>query len=345
MIRNIYAYEDENPSWKAALDAFPNRVPRFQTKSEAIAFTKQHCTTTSNPDHPQLQHSVTTLINWEQIERYMLPKMIEYDSKWKRISHHDVDMSTNRFRPSSLVGSSRSEEKDNKRFLLNDYLLSRLNLPIHSTLSADSRMNTLRYTFNHMKCGIFLMIRNNQVVMFVPFVNKGYRNTWSDVLKVDSADGKVSTYTKDKASYYGYEEENLLEKSQWWANGNIICNTYGGKEGDENGPSAVQYWGDHFLLAIKDMFAELCRCRTVPDCDLFINKRDYPQLKFNSAPSFPGGPQPVEPYGFIFDKVTRFDCVSSATTEYEVSEVVYHCIIADCSQSAAYVCDLFFFWC
>ena len=50
---------------------------------------------------------------------------------------------------------------------------------------------------------------------------------------------------------------------------------------------------------MKDMFSELCSHRLVPDCDFFINKRDYPHLKFNS--SICGG-IPVEPYGFIFDK-------------------------------------------
>ncbi len=35
----------------------------------------------------------------------------------------------------------------------------------------------------------------------------------------------------------------------------------------------------------------------VPDCDFFINKRDYPQLKYNRDAC-----RPMEPYGFIFDR-------------------------------------------
>lgn len=38
----------------------------------------------------------------------------------------------------------------------------------------------------------------------------------------------------------------------------------------------------------------------VPDCDFFLNKRDYPQLKFNADRE-----EPVEPYGFIFDRDDR----------------------------------------
>ena len=48
------------------------------------------------------------------------------------------------------------------------------------------------------------------------------------------------------------------------------------------------------------MLVEACRERKIPDCEFFINKRDYPQLKVN----VPRG-VPVEPYGFIFDKDDR----------------------------------------
>ena len=48
------------------------------------------------------------------------------------------------------------------------------------------------------------------------------------------------------------------------------------------------------------MLGEACREREMPDCEFFLNKRDYPQLKVN----VPRG-VPVEPYGFIFDKDDR----------------------------------------
>ena len=102
--------------------------------------------------------------------------------------------------------------------------------------------------------------------------------------------------------------ENVLPKNQWWANGNIICNvhdnilvsnpttttttnttTTGNNKGHNSDPTSTtsnlrqsQYWGDHFLFQLKDMFSEVCNSnRYIPDCDFFINKRDYPQLKYN----------------------------------------------------------------
>lgn len=64
----------------------------------------------------------------------------------------------------------------------------------------------------------------------------------------------------------------------------------------------LQYWGDHFNSALRDMLEQACSARNVADCEFFINKRDYPQLKFN-----PDSLKPVEPYGFIYDKDDRYD--------------------------------------
>jgi hypothetical protein len=35
-----------------------------------------------------------------------------------------------------------------------------------------------------MRHGIFVMIRDNKVVMFVPFVNSGFTNLWGETLEV-----------------------------------------------------------------------------------------------------------------------------------------------------------------
>ena len=135
-----------------------------------------------------------------------------------------------------------------------------------------------------------------ELVIFCPFVNKDYRNSWNKALKVGSVDGSLEKYYTEKRQHYR-SEDIIADMDEWWANGNIICNEYS-KDGMGN-----QYWGDHFLFQLKDMFAELCKNREVPDCEFFVNKRDYPQLKFN--PHVVEGGVPVEPYGFIFDKDDR----------------------------------------
>jgi len=40
-----------------------------------------------------------------------------------------------------------------------------------------------------------------------------------------------------------------------------------------------QLWGDQLLVPLRDMLHTMCETRQVPDCEFFINKRDYPHLK------------------------------------------------------------------
>jgi hypothetical protein len=190
--RNIFAFEDEEEEWRKELECFPNRVPRFDGKEEAVAFTKQHCLHGSNPQYSQLQHSISTLIDWAQIETILIPKIREYEKRW----------------PSSLVSIKRNtaeaaniDSMDEMKQSIHDYASSRLNLPIHATMCEISRMNTLRYLFFHMKCGIYVMIRRNQVAIFCPFVNKDYTNTWADTLAMDTGavkDNTVVAYQENK---------------------------------------------------------------------------------------------------------------------------------------------------
>ena len=297
MLRSIFAPDEDPEYWRTAMEEFPNKVPRFQTKEEAVQFMERYCKIGSNPDEPQLRQSISTLTTWAQIEKYLLPKFAEYQSKWPAVPVPP---------PSSLAGNRYSSATDTiaaapadvpptGRPVL-DFLTSRLDLPIHSAVTTASAENTLHYLFHHLRCGILVMIRNNQVVIFCPFVNKHYTNTWESELQLQSSDGQVDTYFAEKEQHCR-KENYLPDKAQWWANGNIICNEIckPGKEQES------QWWGDQFLFQLKDMLAETCKHRTVPDCEFFLNKRDYPQLKFNAEQLG----QPVEPYGFIYNRDDR----------------------------------------
>lgn len=57
------------------------------------------------------------------------------------------------------------------------------------------------------------MIKNGRLVIFSPFVNKDYTNTWGDRLQVEGR--SVSHYYTDKDKGENY----LSDVSKWWANG------------------------------------------------------------------------------------------------------------------------------
>ena len=256
----------ESPEWNEATKQFPNRVPRFTNKDDAVAFTKAHCRKQSHPDEPGLRHSITTLTEWSQIEKYLLPKVFEYNRKWLpilpeeekedmkpsddndnsdstgRISvlqnrfmnpHATVytELSQQRMSAMAVEGETSNDGDDNESVYdyanalrVYQYLLSRLDLSVHHVMTSHSTLNTLRYLFYHMKCGIYVMIRNNQVVIFSPFVNKHYTNNWGSALAVDSVDGTLESYYATKRE--SYRPEEIIDRSQWWANGNIICNEH-----------------------------------------------------------------------------------------------------------------------
>jgi hypothetical protein len=236
-------------------------------------------------------HIFTTLTSWGQIERVLLPGIARARSEPSFAMRVPREYMTEE--PSDENASNVYERRGSWNVVRD--VNYRLNLPIHRCTTPASTTNTLRYLFHHMKCGIFVMIRDGRLRIFAPFVNSDYRNTWGDNLALEG-DGSLSSYYSKKDGLYR-DEEVEPDKTKWWANGNIICNELSKPEDREK----TQFWGDHFLAALRDMIGEACRERKLPDCEFFLNKRDYPQLKVN----VPRGGEPVEPYGFIFDRDDR----------------------------------------
>ena len=294
-LRGIFGEFGDSADWLDAVSAFPNGVPRFQSKAQALQFMKDYNRYHggSNPDYPHLQHIFTMLISWEQIEKILLPaiqkarKETSFAPKIPRSYGQAPSNNTTRSPTNNVY-----EQPESSR--VSEEIAKRLDVPFHRCTTPASVHNTLRYLFFHMKCGIYVMIRNGKLRIFAPFTNSEFQNTWGDQLRIEG-DGTLDTYYTQKAGVY--REENVEpDRSKWWANGNIICNEVTKFEDK----TKSQFWGDHFLSPLRDMLGEACRERQLPDCEFFLNKRDYPQLKVNISRGVP-----VEPYGFIFDKDDR----------------------------------------
>jgi Glycosyl transferase family 90 len=290
-LRGIFGDNGDSANWLDEMTKFPNGVPRFESGDTCLEFMEWYAINFggSNPDYPHLMHIFTTLISWDQVEHILLPNIL----KARKEPSDAKKIPLNYLEDPDPTSSNVYEQPDAQDVI--DEILFRLELPIHRCTTPVSTMNTLKYLFFHMKCGIYVMIRNNKLRIFAPFVNGDYRNTWGDALKVEG-DGSLDTYYSKKAGQYR-EEQIEKDRTKWWANGNIICNELT-KETDKD---QMQYWGDHFMAALRDMLGEVCNQREMPDCEFFLNKRDYPQLKINVKK----GGIPVEPYGFIFDKDDR----------------------------------------
>ncbi|KAJ8601550.1 hypothetical protein CTAYLR_005230 [Chrysophaeum taylorii] len=290
-VRGIYAHEDE------AFEYLRKGWPKFETKAECMAFVRSHCRANpgSNPERPHMTQMITTLVNWEQVEKYLLGARREYDERWPaRPAAAKI--------PDSLSENLWVSEDDAAASLVDGEIRKRLELPMHRRLTPFSVESTLRYLFEHMRCGIYVMLRRNKVAMFVPFVNENFQNNWGDRLRVED-DLETRTYYERKRSEVGGRVEHALaSRSSWWANGNIMCNEHSSK-GEPAEKS--QLWGDRFVASLRDVLDAACSERVLPDCEFFVNKRDYPQLKYHVFEDQQQEPQPVEPYGFLVDADDR----------------------------------------
>ena len=295
-IRGMFGEKGDSKNWLDAVSNFPNNVPRFDSRAACLEFMKEYNTYNggSNPKNHHLMHIFTMLTSWEEVEEILLPaiRKARKEASFAKPIHREEYLSDPTTRATS--GSNNLYESEVAKDVFDD-VSDRLNIPIHRCTTPVSTMNTLKYLFFHMKCGIFVMIRNSKVRIFAPFVNSDYKNTWGDKLTLEG-NGTIDSYYTQKSGQYR-DEQVEPDKFKWWANGNIICNELSKDEDKEK----MQYWGDHFLAPLRDMLGEACRLRSIPDCEFFLNKRDYPQLKIN----LPQGGIPVEPYGFIFDKDDR----------------------------------------
>lgn len=237
--------------------------PTFPTRSEASRYLSDARVQSSlhtNPEFPSLTHVYPTLVNWSQVKRHLLVPRASLLASRPLRSHPPL--------PESECTPSLLQP-----------VINSLHLPFHAVCSDDSVENTLRYLFFHMRCGIYVMIANGRVEMFVPFVNMHYVNNWAPRLQ-QSTD--VSAYLTIKRKMC--REFVMPDVTQWWANGNILCNS----------PSP-NVWGDAMLCHLKHMLDETCKSGRVHDVEFFINKRDFPHLRADYT----------EVYDFLFDERKR----------------------------------------
>ena len=153
----------------------------------------------------------------------------------------------------------------------------------------NSIKNTMEYMFHKMKKGILIGIKNNRLVIFLPFSKHNYKNDFYTELYFDENDKKVlEEYEKTKnqkllfklnntvkyylTKYHLPNKNKEFDRRKWIANDCFF--KYEKYEGDQN------------EALFEDFFTELCINRKLPDCIFFINVRDHPMLNKNLKDSY-----------------------------------------------------------
>jgi hypothetical protein len=144
--------------------------------------------------------------------------------------------------------------------------------------------------FNKFKKGIFVIIHNNKLIVYLPFSNNSYENDWykqtyfseeeKELLQkrdYDSIKGKLIENIKlfqDKYPKQFLKYKINYNRKKWVANNCIFRNQYPEYEGSLNSN------------IYKSMLEELLKERVIPDVEFFINPRDFPILKKNYTEAY-----------------------------------------------------------
>ncbi len=203
----------------------------------------------TNPRYPYFTQTHFTAGDEEQFETYRDPTNMSPCLQ-------DIDLSANAWK---------------------DWTPEQVNWEKYRDITAKAVDNSFKYLFHKMKKAIFVKIVNNELKVFLPFSNAHYINEWGDRMKVDPK-------YPDFFSFFSYTSQLIGKRLHikgvnanpwlWYGNNCLIRTEYPVGEGDAS------------VSNMSDMFRELCKTRRVPDCEFFINKRDFPLIKRDGTEAY-----------------------------------------------------------
>lgn len=191
------------------------------------------------------------------------------------------------------MDSDRKRSISSKKKISSKYNIFKL----YRNIDYISIRNTFNYMFKKFKKGIFIIIRDNKLLLFLPFSNNDYINNWYDKVYftldekrlLESEDYEKIGYKLKQSiidfqnkypEQFGIGKRKInFNRKKWYANNCVFRNQFPEYEGELNNNS------------IKDMFESLLLERIIPDVEFFVNDRDFPILKKDYT----------EPYQHIFD--------------------------------------------
>ena len=116
--------------------------------------------------------------------------------------------------------------------------------------------------------GIAVVIRQNRIAAFVPFSHVVYSNTWGmAVQRPADAPSMLDLLREAADAAYPFESGRVeVQPSLWRGNGHLVRYEHPASHSDSGVPAV------HWFLT------HLCGARTIPDCEFFVNRRDFPQM-------------------------------------------------------------------
>lgn len=166
---------------------------------------------------------------------------------------------------------------------------------LYKNINYNSIKNTFDYIYYKFKKGIFVIIRDNKLMLFLPFSNEKYKNNWYKQTYFSEQEKKM-LQTEDYDKIKNKLNQNIIEfqkkypeqfssrkidfsRDEWVGSNCNFRNQF------------PKYEGELVNNIFKNMLDELLKDRVIPDVEFFINNREFPILKKDFT----------EPYEHIFD--------------------------------------------
>lgn len=144
-------------------------------------------------------------------------------------------------------------------------ILTRLQLPFYKKrFDPKAKVNSLFYLFYKMRQGIYVKIKKNKLLCFIPFFNQQYKNDWDKELIPMQSNKEWFLTRMEKTGFVNTRIQNI---SRWESFGCLLFNWN------------MRFFSDRYVPILIDMFQTLCKERKIPDCEFFLNKTDLPMLK------------------------------------------------------------------
>jgi SAM-dependent methyltransferase/predicted O-methyltransferase YrrM len=322
LFRNLFPYEKQ-PYYLKWNSRFLDEVAKYSTPQEAShaynfmrkMYSNAYDDCIYFPFHQniKLTQMVTVLVGREDCEKYLL-----------------ANISTTEKTPLSAIVLPKEKERVENKILAGNIGDAKLAW-FDTSFQYSNVKKTFEYLYKYQRQGIYVCIKNNKVHMFVPFVNDMFRNAWGPFLSIAGKEKNTlpdcllellpntfqnrNELSKENINVLDHEEfyERLKEYyrwkreifpnvkemiehdvTTWYSNANILDNVM-----VDSKRNNVNVWGgDSYYLVLKDMLTTLCNERSdLPDCEFFVNRRDYPQFKYNREKE-----KQVFASGFLFNR-------------------------------------------
>jgi hypothetical protein len=222
------------------------------------------------------------------------PKFEKFDQKYYTCGDYD-DFDKYGILSSLYFLSDHDSKNNINKNILNKIKKNKSLFKLYNNIDIQSIINTFTYIFYKFKKGIFVIIHNNQLALFLPFSNAHYINNWYDKIYFSLEEKKllqendyekiqhiIKQKTREFAEKYPdqFKARGLeFNRKKWVANGCVFQNHF------------KSYEGGHDIDVFKTFINQLCKNRSIPNVQFFINYRDFPILKKDLT----------EPYFHLFD--------------------------------------------